>query len=245
MSITTIITDIEGTTTDIQFVHQVLFPYARTHLPAFIRTHFAEAPVETQLLATAHEMGLSESAVAAALPEYLEQLIEQLIAWIDADQKITPLKALQGQIWTAGYHAGDFQGHVYADAVEHLKAWHAAGVTLGIFSSGSVTAQKLLFGHTPAGDLTGLFQYYFDTTTGPKKDASSYEAIAKAVNTPPHAILFLSDVLAELDAAKAAGFHTTLLVRAPADPPDETHQHPIAENFRDIALDSFGRLEAE
>lgn len=236
MTITTILTDIEGTTTDIRFVHDVLFPYAREKLPEFVRAHQNAPEVKTQLTATAHEMA-QEAPQETAQPEPdLEAVIAQLIAWIDADKKITPLKALQGLIWKAGYENGDFQGHVYADAVEYLKAWHAQEITLAIFSSGSVKAQKLLFAHTNAGDLTPLFQYYFDTTTGPKKSASAYEAIAQTLEKPANSILFLSDVIAELDAAAEAGFKTCLLVRDADTAPIETHNHAIASDFRDIAL---------
>lgn len=248
MSIKTIITDIEGTTTDINFVHNVLFPYARAKLPAYIQAHYTEDAVKSQLLATGREMGLAESDLTTELPAHLNQLIEQLIAWIDADQKITPLKALQGQIWAVGFQAGDFQGHVYPDAAQYLKAWHEAGITLGIFSSGSIKSQKLLFSHTSTGDLTGLFQYYFDTTTGPKKAPQSYVAIAKAVNTLPSDILFLSDVVAELDAAAQAGLKTCLLVRSPTSQTEELstpkHKHLSVENFRDIALTDFDTLGA-
>lgn len=236
MTITTILTDIEGTTTDIRFVHDVLFPYAREQLPEFVRTHEADLEVSKQLIATAQEIDQPEADV--------ETLIAQLIQWIDEDKKITPLKALQGLIWAAGYENGDFQGHVYPDAVEQLKAWHAANLTLAIFSSGSIRAQKLLFGHTSAGDLTPLFSYYFDTTSGPKKSATAYHTIATALATPAKSILFLSDVIAELDAAAAAGFKTCLLVRAPAAEPEDSNNHPIARNFRDIALSDFGTLEA-
>lgn len=228
MTITTILTDIEGTTTDIRFVHDVLFPYAREKLPEFVRTHQDLPEVKTQLTATAQAMGQPDADI--------DTLINQLVAWIDADKKITPLKALQGLIWTTGYKNGDFQGHVYPDAVENLKTWHDQQMTLAIFSSGSVKAQKLLFSHTAAGDLTPLFTHYFDTNTGPKKSASAYTAIAQTLSTSAANILFLSDVIDELDAAAEAGFKTYLLVRDAQTAPSEKHNHPIAHNFRDIAL---------
>lgn len=238
MAITTIITDIEGTTTDIRFVHDVLFPYAREALPDFIRGYHTTEAVQTQLAATADIMGQPDAT--------LDALIDQLIQWIDEDKKITPLKALQGLVWAAGYENGDFQGHVYPDAVTLLEAWHKANITLGIFSSGSVKAQKLLFSHTTAGDLTHLFQYYFDTTTGAKKSPEAYHAIAQCTNTAPENILFLSDVIAELDAAAAAGMHTCLLAREPADeqphPVNNATHHTTVREFRDIALGDFDRL---
>ena len=153
-----------------------------------------------------------------------EAVIEQLLAWIDQDSKITPLKALQGMIWEHGYRSGDFQGHVYADAARALRDWHARGIALYVYSSGSVQAQKLLFAHTGFGDLTPLFEGYFDTNVGGKLDAGSYRAIAASIGVAPAEMLFLSDVRAELDAAAAAGCRTMWLVREGA--PDPRAAHP-------------------
>jgi enolase-phosphatase E1 len=134
--------------------------------------------------------------------------------WIDEDRKITPLKTLQGLIWDAGFRDGAFKGHVYPDAVAGLRRWHAAGLKIYVFSSGSVAAQKLIFGFSEAGDLTPLFSGYFDTTTGPKREAIAYTRIAETIGLPPDAVLFLSDVSAETDAAKAAGMQALLIDRA-------------------------------
>ncbi|QWF70884.1 acireductone synthase [Methylomonas paludis] len=199
-----IVTDIEGTTSSLSFVKDVLFPYARRHLPDFIRQYGAE-PAVAELLADAR--GLIGSAVND------EQLIDQFIAWIDSDQKITPLKSLQGLIWAHGYSQGDFKGHIYADAAGQLQAFHAQGYRLYVYSSGSVYAQKLLFGHTEYGDLTPLFSGYFDTHIGAKQEIGSYQRIAEQLQLAPDEILFLSDILAELDAAAQAGFQTYWLVR--------------------------------
>jgi len=143
-----IVTDIEGTTSALSFVKEVLFPYARARLPEFVRARYGDPEVKKQVKAVRHIVGRDLE---------LEEVIEQLIRWSDADEKISPLKALQGMIWEAGYRAGEFQGHVYPDAVAKLKAWKAEGYRLYVFSSGSVQAQKLLFAHTPWGDLTHLF----------------------------------------------------------------------------------------
>jgi enolase-phosphatase E1 len=151
-----------------------------------------------------------------------------LLEWHDADRKIAPLKSLQGLIWAEGYAEGALQGHVYADAVHGLKRWHARGIPLYVYSSGSVAAQKLIFGHTAFGDLTLLFSGYFDTAIGGKKDAASYAAIAGAISAPPAEILFLSDVEAELAAAASAGLAVTLLARdgMPAASP-----FPVSNSF--------------
>ncbi len=142
-----------------------------------------------------------------------EQLITQLIDWIDTDKKVTPLKSLQGLIWAAGYQQGDFNGHIYSDAANNLKKWHAQGLALYVYSSGSVYAQKLLFAHTEFGDLTPLFSGYFDTHIGSKQQVESYQRIAETIGLPSNQLLFLSDIYAELDAAKEAGFATIQLTR--------------------------------
>jgi enolase-phosphatase E1 len=224
-----ILTDIEGTTSSISFVKDVLFPYARRRLPAFVETRADEPAVQHWLHEAAKEAGL----VAATQQE----LIELLIGWIDADRKSTALKALQGMIWEAGYAEGEYRAHVYPEVPARLRAWHATGKRLYVYSSGSVAAQKLLFGHTDAGDLTPLFAGYFDTETGPKRDAGSYRRIAEAIGVPAGAILFLSDVTEELDAAHAAGMRTTLLARAPMRCP-QAAAHRCVADFDAVALDA-------
>jgi enolase-phosphatase E1 len=140
-------------------------------------------------------------------------VIACLIAWIDQDKKATPLKTLQGLVWEQGYRNGDFRGHVYPDAAECLRQWHAAGIRLFVYSSGSVQAQKLLFAHTEYGDLTPLFSGYFDTTTGHKREIESYRRIANLIELPPSRILFLSDIREELEAAETAGMEVMLVDR--------------------------------
>ena len=193
-----ILTDIEGTTSSIAFVAETLFPYARARLPAFVSAHpEAAAPILAEVAAT--EPG---------------DPVATLIRWIDEDRKATPLKTLQGMIWADGYREGAFTGHIYADAAAALRRWNAAGIALYVFSSGSVAAQKLLFGHSDAGDLTPLFSGYFDTTTGPKREAASYTAIAGAIGFDPQDVLFLSDTPEEIAAARAAGLQALLIDRA-------------------------------
>lgn len=223
-----IVTDIEGTTSSISFVHNVLFPYARANLKGFVAAHGHEPPVRDALDATKVEAGDPTMSDAAA--------IAVLRRWIDEDRKATPLKALQGMIWSEGYHAGAFQGHIYEDAVQALRAWHAAGKKLYVYSSGSVPAQKLIFGHTPFGNLTPLFSGYFDTTTGPKKEPESYRKIARAIGIAPQRVLFLTDSTDEIAAARAAGMQTVQLRRPGEAQPKG--QGPDASSFAEIAIAS-------
>lgn len=219
-----ILTDIEGTTTALSFVKDVLFPYARARLPEFVRAHGREPRVR-ECLDDVRRMAGRELDEGGA--------IAQLIEWIDQDQKITPLKTLQGMIWEQGYRDRDFTGHVYEDAARKLKEWHARGLALYVFSSGSVQAQKLIFGYSDFGDLTPLFSGYFDTTVGAKREADAYRAIGSAIALAPEEILFLSDIKEELDAARAAGMRTAWLVRD-----GETRADAAHPQFRDFdALD--------
>ncbi|QQD19367.1 acireductone synthase [Spongiibacter nanhainus] len=200
-----IVTDIEGTTTDIDFVHKVLFPYSTERLPDFVRQHAGESKVSA---------ALAEAAYAAGIPgDDIEGLITALLQWIAEDRKITPLKTLQGLIWEHGYKSGDFHAHIYPDAVDVLQQWQRQKRALYVYSSGSTFAQKLLFGHTEAGDLRGLFSDYFDTTTGNKRDAASYRSIVRSIDLPATHIAFLSDVVEELDAATQAGMTTVWVQR--------------------------------
>ncbi|PBJ83153.1 acireductone synthase [Lysobacteraceae bacterium NML93-0399] len=199
-----ILTDIEGTTSSISFVKDVLFPYARRALPGFVTAHRDDPEVRRWLDVVATEHGaMCDDAM----------IVETLQGWIDADRKHTALKALQGMIWSAGYRQADFTAHIYPDVPEALRRWQAAGDTLAVYSSGSVPAQKLFFGHSAAGDLTGLFSAWFDTEIGGKREAESYARIADALDAAPAEILFLSDVVAELDAARDAGLRTVLVDR--------------------------------
>lgn len=199
-----IVTDIEGTTSSLSFVKDVLFPYARRHLPDFVRNHLDDGKVQA-LLADARREAAAELDT--------DQLIAQFLDWIDRDQKITSLKSLQGMIWETGYEQGDFHGHIYPDAFRQLQAFSEQGYQLFVYSSGSVFAQKLLFAHTEYGDLTPLFSGFFDTHIGGKKEISSYQQIAGQIRFQPDEILFLSDIKEELDAARQAGFDTYWLVR--------------------------------
>ena len=229
MPVSAILTDIEGTTSSISFVKDVLFPYARRALPGFVRDHRDDPEVRRWLdvVATEHGSICSDDVI-----------VETLQGWIDQDRKHTALKALQGMIWQDGYRNADFAAHIYPDAAERLRAWHAAGIPLAVYSSGSVPAQKLLFANTDAGDLLPLFDCFFDTEVGHKRDADSYRLIADRLNRSAGDILFLSDVVAELDAARDAGMRTVLLDRREdyAEPRtgDAANGHARVESFADI-----------
>lgn len=220
-----IVTDIEGTTSSLSFVKDVLFPYARQHLPDFVRQFHDQAEVKPLL----------DDACRIAGDELnQEQLITQLIDWIDRDQKVTPLKSLQGLIWQDGYKQGAFKGHIYPDAAQQLKTWKQQGYALYVYSSGSVYAQKLLFAHTEYGDLTPLFSGYFDTHIGTKQQLAAYQAIAAKIQLPANEIVFLSDIKAELDAAREAGFGTYWLMREQVI--DKEAEHRQVSDFNAIAL---------
>jgi enolase-phosphatase E1 len=216
-----VLTDIEGTTTPIAFVHRTLFPFARARLPGFLAAHAANGAVAAIL-----------EEVRALAPG--QAPLDALLGWMDADAKVTPLKELQGLIWREGYAAGTLHADMYADVPGRLRGWQAAGVRLAVYSSGSVEAQKQLFAHTPDGDLTGLFDGFFDTRVGAKRAADSYRAIADALSLPGAAILFLSDVEAELDAAAEAGLLTCQLVRA-EDGTVASARHVTAADFAAVA----------
>ncbi|MFT7126414.1 MAG: enolase-phosphatase E1 [Pseudoalteromonas tetraodonis] len=215
MTVKAIITDIEGTTTDIAFVHKVLFPYASEHLPHFIRDQLSQSEVAAQLSAVSSEVGAKLSA---------EQAIEQLLKWIADDVKAPPLKALQGMIWKHGYENGDFQGHLYDDAANYLSQWHRQDIALYVYSSGSIQAQKLLYGFSSHGDLTPLFSDYFDTAVGHKQRSASYAAILERIPHQAEQCLFLSDVVGELDAAADNGIRTALISRGEQLSKTESHQ---------------------
>jgi enolase-phosphatase E1 len=216
-----ILTDIEGTTTPIAFVRDVLFPYARARLADFLATQGREPAVAAVLAEAQRQAG--------------DRPVQQaLLAWMDDDAKVTPLKTLQGLIWDAGYRQGALKGRIYPDVPAVLHEWHAVGIRLYVYSSGSEAAQRLIFGHSDAGDLARLFSGFFDTRVGPKRDPGSYAAIAGATGLPAAAYLFLSDIGQELDAAAAAGMQTCQLVR-PQDGTMAWAGHAQAIDFNEVA----------
>ncbi len=221
-----IITDIEGTITDIHFVHQVLFPYAKQHLPDFVLQH-------QQLPEVLHELNVVRAHLENPQAR-IEAVIDQLLTWIHHDVKISPLKNLQGMLWLQGYQQGHYKGHLYQDAFEKLTSWHKQGIKLFVYSSGSIQAQQLLFEYSAFGDIRYLFQEYFDLRVGPKKEAASYQQILNSIQSKANETLFLSDVVAELDAARLNNINTILLDRN--NTVVEKNQHRSVLSFDEILI---------
>jgi enolase-phosphatase E1 len=220
-----ILTDVEGTTSSIAFVKEVLFPYSRRVLAGFVRARGQDPAVRRWLEAARADAGACDD----------DALVAVLQGWIDADRKATPLKALQGLIWEEGYRTGDYAAHVYPDAVAVLRRWRAAGHLVYVYSSGSVQAQRLFFRHTTAGNLAPLLSGHFDTEVGAKRDPEAYRRIAQSVGQPPAAITFLSDIPEELDAARTTGLHTVLVDRREDYPvPRPAGAHNRVESFEEI-----------
>ena len=225
-----ILLDIEGTTTPISFVHDVLFPYSRLHLESFLAQHAASADVISDLARLREEHAEDVTAKNSPPP-----LIEPYVYWlIEQDRKSPTLKSLQGKIWQQGYDDGSLRSLVFADVRPAMQRWRSKNLNVSIFSSGSVLAQKLLFAHTDAGDLTKFISNYFDTGVGKKTHAESYQRIAAALSLTANQIHFISDVLDELDAAAEAGMETSLCIR-PGNPiQPSSSRHLIIRNFDEL-----------
>ena len=236
-----ILLDIEGTTTPIAFVVDVLFPYARKHLRRHFEEH-AASPIYASVLDQLREEHAVDQRAGEPVATWVDappaarlDSAASYAEWLmDRDRKSTPLKILQGKLWEGGYQRGELVGEVFTDVPRALARWQAEGVQVGIFSSGSVLAQQLLFRHSSAGDLTPFLRWYFDTTTGKKADRDSYHRIAAAMNMLPESIVFLSDIVAELDAARDAGLPTRLSIRPGNAPPPLAHGHPMIRTFDEI-----------
>lgn len=244
-AITHLLLDIEGTTSSVDFVYKTLFPFAAERVEKFLREHATEPGIRALVdeLRREHAADLANHPALgpwlhASAQEEISTAAKYVRHLIAVDRKLTPLKTLQGVIWEEGFRSGALKGHVYEDVPRAFSKWKREGERIAIFSSGSVLAQKLLFGHSIAGDLTLYIDDYFDTTTGPKREAASYVAIAKSLGTTPGEVLFFSDVTAELDAARSAGMNTVLLVRPGAARPAET-THAMVESFDDLAVSEY------
>jgi enolase-phosphatase E1 len=247
-----ILLDVEGTTSSIRFVNEVLFNYARQNLESFLRSHWdtdelaaareqiaRDAGAEsfaawTQDQSSPHPSPLPEGEGAVERQRARQQVLIELTRQMDRDAKTTGLKQVQGLIWREGFTAGKLRAHVYPDVVPALRRWNEAGIDVRIYSSGSVLAQRLFFAHTDAGDLSQYLRGNYDTTTGPKREAMSYTKIAADIGLPPAKILFLSDIAAELDAARTAGLQTALVARPENPPPPEDHGHPTIRDFSEV-----------
>ena len=225
-----ILLDIEGTTTPIAFVHDVLFTYARNHVREFLTANADQEEVRADV-ALLHDEHAGDVSKGRNPPPLVADYVEWLIA---QDRKSTGLKSLQGKIWRQGYLEGTLKSQVFADVAPAFERWHARGLSISIFSSGSVLAQKLLFAHTEAGDLTRFIDDYFDTNAGKKGEAESYRRIAKEMKLPATEILFVSDVVDELDAASEAGMRTVLSVREGNAPQDNVKKYLEVISFDQI-----------
>jgi enolase-phosphatase E1 len=236
-NVAVVLLDIEGTTTPIAFVHEALYSYARERLYPHLRAHVAEDRVRD--LVTTLRVEWQEDARSKQEPppwaladipgaaRYLEWLM-------DRDRKSPSLKRLQGEIWAEGFRDGTLRGQVFADVAPAIRRWRASGLDVAIYSSGSVLAQKMLFGTTADGDLTGLLSGFFDTGVGPKMASDSYRRIASSIGCEPSRILFVSDAPAELDAARAAGCQALLAVRPGNKPLDGRPSSESITSFEEL-----------
>ncbi len=235
-----VLLDVEGTTTPIDFVYKVLFLFSRARLEDYLARHSQEPETAAEIEALRQQREI-EARQNSAVPEWSESSPEarvksaaEFCRWlIDHDRKVTALKSLQGKIWEAGYRSGELRGEVYPDVAPAFARWRKQGRDIAIFSSGSVLAQKLIFGCSTAGDLTLHIRAYFDTTTGAKREDASYRRIAAALGRRPDEVVFLSDVIAELDAARAAGMAALLVVRPGARAPASS-THAAIRSFDEV-----------
>ena len=228
-----ILLDIEGTTTPIDFVYLALYPYARQQVSNYLTLHLSEDHVQKDLAGLRAEHA-ADTAHGLNPPPLNDSAVSYIYWLMDRDRKSTPLKSLQGKIWEEGYSTGELKSEIFADVPRALERWNRQGRRVCIYSSGSVLAQKLLFAHTSAGDLTGLIDSYFDTRIGAKKEAESYRRIAGELNLRAPEIVFISDVIAELEAAQHAGMQTVLSVR-----PGNPHQDPSGQIARVTTFDDI------
>ena len=229
-----ILLDVEGTTSSISFVYDVLFAFARQHVGDFLWQHRLDPAVQAAAAVLATETGAADATLAD--PAGTTRLALAAIDLMNRDVKSTPLKALQGMIWRSGFDSGELVSHVFDDVPETLAQWADSGLDVRIYSSGSIDAQKLFFSHTCAGDLTPHLRGHYDTTTGPKREAASYRAIAVDMGMEPREILFISDVGEELDAARQAGMATALAIRPGNREPGGRLEHEPLELFTEIVI---------
>jgi enolase-phosphatase E1 len=235
-----VVLDIEGTVSSIDFVYRHMFPFVRRELHVFLAEHFDDPEVRLACQRIADEVNLTQwsmlSSHPAARAEALEKIASAVMVLMDADAKSTGLKQLQGLIWRSGFDSGELVADLYSDVAPQLRQWHAAGIRLFIYSSGSIAAQQLFFGHTTVGDLRGLLSGFFDTTTGPKRESESYRAIARSTGFSPARLLFVSDVTAELAAAAKAGFQCALAIRDGNPPQPDADIWPQIESFDQLRV---------
>lgn len=231
-AIRAVVTDIEGTTTPLAFVHEVLFPYARARLARFVKENGTDGQVASALADARALGGIADADTDAT--------VRLLLSWMEEDRKAGPLKLLQGLIWRKGYEEGVLKGDVYEDAAAMLRRWHDRGLRLFVYSSGSEEAQRLIFGCSDKGNLAPLFEGFFDTRIGAKIESGSYRAIAERAGVEAGAMLFLSDHAGEVAAAKEAGMQVVRIDRAlDSDVWDESEAVPIAGSFGPVDMKVF------
>lgn len=235
-----ILLDIEGTTSSVRFVYDVMFPYALRELDAYLTAAWNEpslAPVLNQIAKDAAAVDFAAWTRDVSDPAAQQQKVaEEIRRLMKNDVKATGLKQLQGMIWKAGFERGEMIAHVYEDVPPALEKWTSLGKRIYIYSSGSVAAQKLFFGYTEAGNLLPYFSGHFDTTTGPKQEVASYASIASSLGEAAEHILFISDVVAELDAAQEVGMATLLSLRPGNHPVNPAHRHTPVTSFDQVSL---------
>ena len=231
-----VVLDIEGTTTPIAFVHDVLFSYARTHVKNYLEKHAGAEDVRQDIerLRAEHADDVRNGNQPPSLTEEIESVVNYVNWLIDRDRKSLGLKSLQGKVWHEGYTAGTLRSQVFPDVAPALARWRVAGLTISIFSSGSVLAQQLLFAHTEAGDLTSFITNYFDTSAGKKGEPESYRRIAEAIGLSPSELLFVSDVVTELAAAREAGMKVVLSIRPGNQPQEHAEQYQTITSFDEL-----------
>lgn len=227
-----ILLDIEGTTTPIDFVHKTLFPFAKAKIGDYVREHLKEIKEEIEQLKVEYQTDFTNQIYGRKFDENSAKSITDYLKFlIEADRKSTPLKTLQGKIWQAGYESGELKSVMFEDVPQAFERWYRKGKTIAIYSSGSVLAQKLIFQYSNYGDLSRYISAYFDTNIGGKKEKQSYENIAEKLQNRKHEILFISDVLEEIEAAHATGIDTILADREGNAPISKKHSFQVIQNF--------------
>ena len=239
-SIAGVLLDVEGTTSSISFVHDVMFPFARRELERYLEEHWESPALQAACDQIARDAGhqdlVSWSGRDAANADRRHLVRDEVHRLMDGDVKATGLKQLQGLVWQHGFTGGELRAHLYDDVLPAIEAWSRGGLEISIYSSGSIAAQKLFFGHTIQGDLLRYFRCHYDTTTGAKYSSESYQRIALDLGLPADRILFVSDVVAELDAARSAEFQTVLSNRPDNPPITSSHDHRVITTFAELEL---------
>lgn len=234
-----ILLDIEGTTSLIRFVYDAMFPYVRDHVATFLKENWTDEAVQHAFALLASDLGkdsVEDWLDQPSVDENQAQVVTGILELMDADVKATGLKQIQGLIWKDGFHCGQLVAHLYEEVADCIFRWCDDGINVRIYSSGSIQAQKLFFGHTVAGDLSDRISGYYDTTTGAKQESASYRKIASEFSCQPNEILFISDVIAELVAAKEAGLRAVLSIRPGNKRVDEGHGFDAITSFNDLTL---------